>query len=153
MQPLTADRGDPEPTSTFHRHCFACGTENPDGLRIRFMTHGTSSSGTVTIDRRFQGYDSIAQGGIVATVLDTAMVQLLRDLFGGNPMTARLDVRYFHDTPPQESLNVTTRLSQCRANTYWMESQILFGAIRCASAQGVFRIHQTREVRNQPEQR
>lgn len=127
--------------------------ENPDGLGIRLLTHGTSNSGTLSIDHRFQGYDNIAQGGVVATILDTAMVQLLRDLFGGSPKTARLDVRFFHDTPLQETLTITARLAHVRAKTYWVESQILHGAVRCASASGVFRIHHASEERIQLERR
>ncbi|HSQ75846.1 MAG TPA: hypothetical protein VLT13_09835 [Bacteroidota bacterium] len=124
----------------FHRRCFACGSENPHGLQVRCVTSGNTNSATITIDDRFQGYDNIAQGGIVATILDTAMVQLLRDLFGGNPMTARLDVRFLNETPLRTSLTVGARLTRSRADTHWVDASIAHGTVRCASAQGVFKI-------------
>jgi acyl-coenzyme A thioesterase PaaI-like protein len=128
-----------EDATIFHAKCFACGAENPDGLRLRCTTAGGVTRGTIVIDERFQGYDNIAQGGIVATILDTAMVQLVRDLFGGNPRTARLDVRYLGETPLRRLLTVTARLTHSRTNTHWVEAEIVSGLTPCASAQGVFR--------------
>lgn len=135
----------------FHRKCFACGDENPDGLQMHFTTAGDSSTGTTVIDERFQGYDNIAQGGIVATILDTAMVHLLRDRLGGNPVTARLDIRYLNETPLRTLLTVTARLTGSRAHTHWVNAHIVCGATRCASAQGVFRIVEETESQQQPD--
>jgi acyl-coenzyme A thioesterase PaaI-like protein len=122
----------------FHRTCFACGADNPEGLQIRFETDGTASSAAIVIDERFQGYEGIAQGGIVATVLDTAMVQLLRSLFGGHPVTMRLDVRYHTETPVGTTLRAAARVTKSRGNIHWAAADILYGIVPCASAQGVF---------------
>ena len=132
-----------EETMTFHAKCFACGAENPDGLRMRLTTSGDTNTGTIVLDERFQGYDGIAQGGIVATILDTAMVQLLHDLHGGSPMTGRLDVRYLTATPLRTSLTVNARVSNGRGNTYWAGAEILQGTTCCATARATFKIHHT----------
>jgi acyl-coenzyme A thioesterase PaaI-like protein len=129
-----------EETTIFHRKCFACGAENSDGLRMQFTTSGNMNTGTVVIEERFQGYDHIAQGGIVATILDTAMVRLLHYLFGGNPMTGRLDVRYLTATPLHTSLTVNARVTNGRGKAYWAVAEILQGTTCCATARGTFKI-------------
>ena len=93
------------------RSCFACGAENPDGLRLEFHKTG---SGEVTshynVPNKFQGYPGVVQGGIVATMLDEVLIRAHmgeeeieqpRFLF-----TARLDVRYRKPVPTQTRLRV-----------------------------------------------
>jgi acyl-coenzyme A thioesterase PaaI-like protein len=130
----------PEKDKKFHQNCFACGTENRGGLRMQFTTSGNGNTGTVVIQKRFQGYDSIAQGGIVATILDTAMVRLLHDLFGGNPMTGRLEIRYLTATPLHSSVTVNAHLMNRRGSTCWAEAEVLHGKTCCATARGTFKI-------------
>jgi acyl-coenzyme A thioesterase PaaI-like protein len=135
MDSRDTDRG-----RVFHQDCFACGLKNRAGLRMQFATNGNWNTSTVVIDKRFQGYDSIAQGGIVATILDTAMVRLLHDLCGGNPMTGRLEVRYHAATPLHSPVTVTAHLTGRRGNACWAEAGIFHGTARCATARGTFKI-------------
>ncbi|MCC6127846.1 MAG: hypothetical protein IT584_01415 [Chlamydiae bacterium] len=58
------------------RHCFACGMENLDGLRIVWHTEGLFTEAEFTADRKFQGWKGLLHGGIVATLLDDAMTRL-----------------------------------------------------------------------------
>ncbi len=127
-------------SSGFHRQCFACGAENKNGLRLQFVTTGITNTGTVVLGNSFQGYDGMAQGGVVATILDAAMVRLLRDLFGGSPVTGRLDVRYFNATPLQKSVTVNAHVTKRRGNMYWAEAEILHGPCCCATANGTFKV-------------
>jgi acyl-coenzyme A thioesterase PaaI-like protein len=124
----------------FHRRCFACGTENSHGLRLHFVTEGTTNTGSIVIGEKFQGYEGIAQGGVIATILDAAMVRLLHDLFGGSPVTGRLDIRYLKATPLQRSVSVSAHLTKRRGNMYWAEAEILDGIHCCATACGTFKI-------------
>jgi acyl-coenzyme A thioesterase PaaI-like protein len=124
----------------FHGSCFACGADNADGLHLQFTTTGKRNTGTLVIDARFQGYDNIAQGGIVATILDSAMVRLLHALHGGNPITGRLDIRYLAPTPLHKPLTVNASILNQRGDTFWAEAEILEGTTCCATAKGVFRI-------------
>ena len=134
-------QGDPQ-VSAFHRTCFACGPDNPDGLQIRFVTDGNANRASIVIDGRFQGYEAIAQGGIVATILDTAMVQLLHDLFGGHPVTMRLDVRFLRETPVRTPLFAVARIIRSRRNVHWVAAEIHQGSMCCASALGTFTMRQ-----------
>jgi len=58
------------------RTCFVCGEKNPAGLKLRLRTdpaRGESAS-EVTFASHFQGWAGIVHGGLLATVLDEAMI-------------------------------------------------------------------------------
>jgi acyl-coenzyme A thioesterase PaaI-like protein len=80
--------------------CFACGPDHPSGLRLSFaLDHaGRSAHARTVLDESFAGADGIAHGGIVAALLDEAMVYASRTVV---PLaaTARLNVRYRHPVP------------------------------------------------------
>ncbi len=73
--------------------CFACGPNNPIGLRLRFRAEGDEYITEFAPDERHQGYDGIVHGGLVATVLDEVMARMLWDR-GLRFATAELTVRY-----------------------------------------------------------
>jgi uncharacterized protein (TIGR00369 family) len=55
------------------RGCFACGPDNPVGLRMSFYTDGTVVVSWLKIPAPLCGWRSVAHGGIVTTVLDEVM--------------------------------------------------------------------------------
>jgi acyl-coenzyme A thioesterase PaaI-like protein len=128
----------------FHSDCFACGTQNAHGLRMQFTTQGTRCTGTMIVGPRFQGYHGLAQGGIVATMLDSVMVHLLHDLFGGNPLTGRLNIRYLGTTPVDMPLAINAWFIDRHGDVCRAEAEIIRGTQRCAAASGVFKL--VREV-------
>ena len=74
-------------------HCFACGTLNETGLRLELHVERGRSWTELTYDARFQGWDGIAHGGILATILDEVMAWALvgDDQWG---LTARLAIDF-----------------------------------------------------------
>ncbi len=57
--------------------CFACGSANPSGLGMKFSLDSNEElRSEFTAEKRFQGFDGILHGGIVALVLDEMMVNL-----------------------------------------------------------------------------
>jgi len=74
-------------------HCFACGELNEHGLQLVLHTDEGRCWTELSLDRRFQGWDGIAHGGIVATILDEVMAWALidRDAWG---VTARMDIAF-----------------------------------------------------------
>lgn len=58
------------------RICFVCGEKNPAGMKLRLRTdpaRGESAAEVIFADH-FQGWAGIVHGGLVATVLDEAMI-------------------------------------------------------------------------------
>lgn len=74
-------------------YCFACGMDNPEGLRIPWKVDGEVMTGTFSCPKKYQGWKGIVHGGILATLLDEAMTRLAGILYG-NAVTAEMTVRY-----------------------------------------------------------
>jgi acyl-coenzyme A thioesterase PaaI-like protein len=74
-------------------HCFACGTLNETGMQLELHVERGRSWVELTFEPRFQGWDGIAHGGILCTILDEVMAWALvgEDNWG---LTARLDVDF-----------------------------------------------------------
>jgi acyl-coenzyme A thioesterase PaaI-like protein len=74
-------------------NCFACGTLNAEGMHLLIHVEPGRSWSDVTLDRRFEGWEGIAHGGILCTVLDEVMAWALvgSDNWG---VTARLSVEF-----------------------------------------------------------
>jgi uncharacterized protein (TIGR00369 family) len=97
--------------------CFACGLENPSGLRLRFYDNGKDQVfASFTIEPAHAGYPGMAHGGIVAAILDevggrTVMIGSSNRFF----VTARMDVRYRHPVPVGVPLDAKGWLIKRRA--------------------------------------
>lgn len=75
-----------------HR-CFACGELNEHGLQLVLHASPEGSWTELTLDPRFQGWEGVAHGGIVCTILDEVMAWAVigRGTWG---VTARLNVAF-----------------------------------------------------------
>ena len=73
--------------------CFACGQLNANGLRLDLHAADGRCWTEVVIPDRFQGWDGIAHGGILATILDEVMAwaTIAEDNWG---VTARMAIEY-----------------------------------------------------------
>jgi uncharacterized protein (TIGR00369 family) len=74
-------------------YCFACGRENPCGLKLSFNYSGGKLTSEFTPSKMHQGYRNITHGGIITTVLDEAMIQTAI-AEGKNPVTAEINIRF-----------------------------------------------------------
>jgi acyl-coenzyme A thioesterase PaaI-like protein len=86
--PTTDLRFEVEP----HR-CFACGSLSEHGLQLDLHVDGDRCWTELELADRFQGWDGIAHGGIVCTILDEVMAWSLAstDNWG---LTARMSVDF-----------------------------------------------------------
>jgi uncharacterized protein (TIGR00369 family) len=75
-----------------HR-CFACGELNEHGLRLVLHADETGCRTELVLDPRFEGWDGVAHGGILCTILDEVMAWAVigRDVWG---VTARMTVDF-----------------------------------------------------------
>ncbi len=54
-------------------NCFACGTENPIGLNLQFYRLGNAICSDITLGKNHEGWENMAHGGIISTLLDEVM--------------------------------------------------------------------------------
>jgi acyl-coenzyme A thioesterase PaaI-like protein len=80
-----------------HR-CFVCGTLNEHGMHLVMHVEADRSWVELELEPRFQGWEGIAHGGIVATILDEVMAWSLAgaDNWG---VTARMSITYRKPVP------------------------------------------------------
>ena len=73
--------------------CFACGPENPVGLRINFEFDGEVCTADFTPGEHHVGFSDTVHGGIIYTALDDVTANVLYRQ-GRKAHTARCEVRY-----------------------------------------------------------
>jgi uncharacterized protein (TIGR00369 family) len=94
-----------------NNRCFACGKENPIGLRLEFREEGDGYVAEFTPKEEHQGYAQITHGGIVATLLDEAMARFAW-VRGLNAVTARIAINYRRPARVGERLTVRGRIDE-----------------------------------------
>ena len=103
---MTSERAGAEPASTAPNlrdregafrfephHCFACGELNDGGLRLTLHTSPEGAWTETTLASTFQGWDRVAHGGVVCTLLDEVMAWSVIGQ-GTWGVTARLNVAF-----------------------------------------------------------
>ena len=80
------------------QYCFACGRENPYGLHMEVTYPGETAETHLTLPREFQGWNGVAHGGIIATLLDEIMAHVVIHHIG-EAATASLTIRYRDPLP------------------------------------------------------
>lgn len=125
----------------FHPRCFACGPSNGHGLQLKFKGGPNGRTCTISISRRFQSYEGVVHGGIVATLLDAAMIHALQGHAGGNPVTCRLEIRFLRAVPPGEPLTLNARPTGKKGRVLLAEAELLCSDVCHARARGAFTLH------------
>lgn len=110
------------------RSCFVCGRDNTAGLRSRWVSDRAAGEvrATLVLAESFQSYPGLAHGGIVAALLDEAMVRslLLDGAFEDLMVTARMDVAYRRATPTSTPITVVGRLVKRGSSRATAEAEI-----------------------------
>ena len=91
-------------------NCFACGNANPVGLNLSFYRQGEYVCSDITVERNYEGWENMAHGGIVSTLLDEVMswaVLYFRRIFF---VTRTIKIKYLRPVPLYRLLTVKARL-------------------------------------------
>ena len=97
------------------RLCFACGEDNPIGLKLKPVYDGEKVWAEFTAGELYQGWNNIVHGGILYTLLDevTAYALLCHGIEFG--VTAKSEVRFKQMVPTNEPIHASawvTRLTK-----------------------------------------
>jgi acyl-coenzyme A thioesterase PaaI-like protein len=121
-----------------HR-CFACGTLNLEGMGLVLHLEPQRSWTELSLEDRFQGWDGIAHGGIVCTILDEVMAWSLAstDDWG---VTARMQVEFRKPVPLGTPLRADGWITSRRRRIIDTEARITGVAddVELARATGVY---------------
>ena len=108
---------------TYDGRCFGCGANNPDGLRMRFEPGEGGSVTEFEVPARYQSWQGVVHGGMVALLLDEAAGWAA--WHAGHPgMTGRLEIRYRLPLKVGERIRVTGRVAEVRRTLVRTSSMI-----------------------------
>ena len=108
--------------------CFACGTNNPIGLKLDFYRQGNSICSDVVLSRNHVGWQNMAHGGIISTLLDEVMSWTVIYFKKAFSVTRQIQVRYLRPVPVEVPITVRgTIISEgtsrsCRAEAMLLDS-------------------------------
>jgi acyl-coenzyme A thioesterase PaaI-like protein len=88
--------------------CFACGKDNPVGLKLKIVKDGDEARGEFTVSELYQGWRGYVHGGIIFTILDEAMAYAFYPEIRG--VTAKTEVRIRQPVPIGVPLLVAGRV-------------------------------------------
>ena len=104
-------------------HCFACGRDNPIGMRLRIeLGEGTASTEWVG-GEDYVGWSDKLHGGIIATLLDEVMAWAPSS-YDSWAVTAEMTVRYRSPANPGERLEASGRVTERRRRIYEVHGEV-----------------------------
>lgn len=121
-----------------HPHCYACREPADGGLGLCFAPDG---AGGVLAEwmpsALWEGYPGMLHGGIIATLLDSAMVHVLFAA-GVVARTADLHVRYRAPVLIRDRVQLHAELRDQRPPFFRLDAALWQKGIRCACAEAKF---------------
>lgn len=75
-------------------NCFGCGPANAHGLKMNFFSDGECVFSRLRLSRRFCGWENIAHGGILSTILDEIMGRTVIYLLKTPGMTKSMEISF-----------------------------------------------------------
>jgi uncharacterized protein (TIGR00369 family) len=103
--------------------CFACGKDNPHGLQLPIRKVDGHVELDWAVPLRFQGWQDIIHGGIVATILDELCAWAGTEA-GFNVVTAELQVRWRQPLRAGQSFHGIGRVLEERGRLLIAESRL-----------------------------
>ena len=105
-------------------NCFACGTLNTHGLQLELHAADDRCWVELELPERFQGWEGMAHGGIVCTILDEVMAWAVvdHDMWG---VTARMNVEFKKPVPLGRLIRGEGRVTSVRRRLIEAEGVIL----------------------------
>jgi uncharacterized protein (TIGR00369 family) len=92
-------------------YCFACGPNNPYGLRMKVRYVPDGAEARIVLLREFEGWKDIIHGGIVATLLDEIMAHAVLHHVG-EAITSALTITYRQALRVGQEVNVIGRVKE-----------------------------------------
>ncbi len=110
------------------RMCFVCGDKNPVGLKLRLRMDAErgESASEVTFAPHFQGWAGIVHGGLLATVLDEALIYAA-GARGFKCVTGEVTVRYVKPASTGVTYVLRGRFVEDKGRIVLAESVLLDG--------------------------
>jgi uncharacterized protein (TIGR00369 family) len=110
---------------TDDQNCFVCGQKNSAGLGLEFGQNAASNEteARVAFPVQFQGWRSTVHGGLLATVLDEAMIKAAAAA-GSKCVTAEITVKFKKPALTGVPCRVAGKVTETRGRIVLAEARI-----------------------------
>ena len=105
-------------------YCFACGPENPIGLRMTFSHADGVTTSHFTPSREHEGWKDVIHGGILATLMDETMARNIMEL-GFMILTLKMETQFKRPARPGKELMITASLPESKGKYFFPKSRII----------------------------
>ncbi|MFH1279028.1 MAG: PaaI family thioesterase [Candidatus Eisenbacteria bacterium] len=119
------------------RYCFACGRNNPAGLKVETRRENGSAELLWAPSREYQGFKGILHGGIVTTLLDEAMAHAVLSVVSG-AATATISVQFRRPVRTDREVSVRALLEERRGRVLLAKAVLTQAGREMATAEGKF---------------
>jgi acyl-coenzyme A thioesterase PaaI-like protein len=108
---------------TYDGRCFGCGQDNDEGLKMRFEPTAGGSVCEFTLPDRYQSWQGVVHGGMIALMLDEAVGWA--GWHAGHPgLTGKLEVRYRQPLRVGERVRVVGRVDRVRRSLVYATATV-----------------------------
>ena len=120
-----------------NRRCYVCGPDNSAGLQVAFEIDRAARtiSGRFTPRPEHEGWEGIVHGGIIAALMDEAMVKLAAHL-GEPAVSAELTVKFKAPAKNGDALLITGRIVNDTRRLIEAEAAVMRGPVVIGEAKG-----------------
>ncbi len=127
--------------------CFACGQNNPHGLRMEgFRIRDGHAVAEFNPRAELRGTEGTLHGGVITTTLDEISVWAAILTLHTMAVTGRLEIKFHRPTLVDDPhLWARGRVEEHRGRRLIINAQLLSGATVCASSKGLFLATQSLE--------
>jgi len=105
--------------------CFACGKENPIGLKLEFKVDENGCYTTFIPKREHQSYDGRMHGGLISTLLDETMGNYIHLYEKKIAYTAKMEVRFRQPVFIGEEIKVIAQVKKRKGRLIEMTGKIM----------------------------
>ena len=119
--------------------CFACGSDNPNGLKLKYVVANAGEAKTTfTPKGHFQSYYDTLHGGIQSVIIDACMVHAIRTI-GAIAVTGKLEIYYNHVVTIADPLEVSAKVTSDNHDFFMVEANLSQSGKIKTKAKGIFK--------------
>ncbi len=122
------------------RDCFACGTDNPAGLHMRFFRKEEKILSCLRVARHHCGWSTILHGGIITTILDETMSWTAHHLLKKLILTKSIHIDFHRPVHVEHDIRCEGRIKDVTTPREAVLEAVIYDASRkpCATGTGTF---------------
>lgn len=121
-----------------HPQCIACSLTNTNGLHLKFdVADDKSVKADFQYNKVFEGYPGILHGGIISSILDSAMCNCMFAR-GKAAVTAEMTIKFRHPVVTCRKATVSAKITHFSHSLYLLESEVIQNEEVKVTAKGKF---------------